>query len=444
MAASLIQRFLDQPILERGISNPTFVNGRILTAQDLTDLQTADQAQHAQLGQALGDGVAWGLEAALVADGSDGQAPVVRLSPGLAINRLGQAIALSVGTDIALAAKPPPTPTGTGLFDACKPPGASSLPLGPSVLLLVASPGSGYREKAPVLGFNDGTVSGCGDRYAVEGVRLRTEELKLSALAGLRSTTLDALTALTARDDNASLSQLRNWLAHVCFGTEELAEMLRDPFVASDGRYGAIDALRAAGSLSDCEVPLALIYWTRKGVRFLDQWAVRRRLTRRPAATDWPLVPNDRQASEGEAMLLQFQDQIEAILGDPTETPTLIRASERFVYLPPVGMIALMSGTSARGFHPDLFFEGIVHRPIAYLEGARLGMLLRMGLSCPAQALASGVMVWVYRVRESADPKATPAGKPGPHPYLVFGSGHLPYLGDPHFDVNRWDYSNWA
>jgi hypothetical protein len=53
-------------------------------------------------------------------------------------------------------------------------------------------------------------------------------------------------------------------------------------------------------------------------------------------------------------------------------------------------------------------------------------------------------MVWDYRVRENADPNATPAGRPGPGPYLVFGSGHLPYLGDPHFDVNRWDYCNWA
>ena len=46
-------------------------------------------------------------------------------------------------------------------------------------------------------------------------------------------------------------------------------------------------------------------------------------------------------------------------------------------------------------------------------------------------------MLWVYRVRENRQDNSV-------QPYLIFASGHLAYLGDPHFDVNRWDYSNFA
>ncbi len=449
MDASILRRFLDETILDQGISNPNFFNGRILTAQDLKDEQAANRGQRQQLGKALGDGIAFGLEAELVAgaDGSDGNPPVVHINPGLAVNRRGQAIALPVGIDLALARKPPPLPADAGLFSDCLPPGGSSAPLDRSVYLLVASPDSGYREQAPLRGFKDGKVAGCGDRYAVEGLRFRVEELQLSALDKLSQATRDALAELMAKDDAASLSKLRNGLAHACFGTEELNGLARDPFRLKANQppsHGAADALRAGGQLTDCDVPLALLYWTPNGIRFLDMWAVRRRLTQPATLSRWPAMPDDRRLSEGEAMVQQFLDQLEAIRNDPRENPGAIQAVDRFTYLPPVGMVALYANGFPAGFHPDLFFEGIVHRPSAYIEGARLATLMRTALNYPPIDLGSGVMVWVYRVRENADPKAAAAGQPAAQPYLLFGSGHMPYMGDPHYDVNRWDFSNWA
>jgi hypothetical protein len=450
--ATILRRFLDETILDEGIPNPNFFNGRILTAQDLTDEQGANRRQHRQLGQALGAGVAFGLEVNLVAgaEGADGQPPVVRVNPGLAVNRCGQAIALPVGVDLTLTRKPPPLPADAGLFSDCRPPSASVTLLDRSVYLLVASPDSGYSgEQAPRRGFDDGKVAGCGDRFAIEGIRFRTEELKVGTLDRLSPATRNELAALMAKDDAASLSKLRNGLAHVGFGTEELNGVRRDPFAQAVGQspavgYGAADAMRAGGQLSDCDVPLALLYWTLHGVRFLDMWAVRRRLTKPAAADRWPVLPDDRGLSEGEAMTRQFLDQIEAIRNDPQENPGTIRAADRFTYLPPAGMVALLDNNFPAGFHPDLFFEGIAHHRPAYIEGARLGTLMRTAFNYPPLDLRGGVMAWVYRVRENADPKAVAAGQPAARPCLVFSSGHMAYMGDPHFDVNRWDFSNWA
>jgi hypothetical protein len=52
-------------------------------------------------------------------------------------------------------------------------------------------------------------------------------------------------------------------------------------------------------------------------------------------------------------------------------------------------------------------------------------------------------MLWVYRVRENWQ-VADGALTTGLQPYLIFSSGHMAYMGDPHYDVNRWDYSNYA
>lgn len=449
MNASIVRRFLDETILDQGISNPNFFNGRILTAQDLTDEQAANRRQRWQLGRALGDGIVTGLEVELVAgaDGSDGQPPVLHVNPGLAVNRVGQPIALPIGINLALTRQPPPLPADAGLFSNCLPPSGSSAPLDRSVYLLVASPDSGYREQAPLRGFKDGKVAGCGERYAVEGIRFRTEELKINTLDKLSAATRAGLAELMAKNDTASLSKLRNGLAHVCFGTEELNGLRRDPFRwkgSPPPPYGATDALRAGGQLTDCDVPLALLYWTLNGVRFLDMWAVRRRLTQRATLSRWPTMPGDRRLSEGEAMVEQFLDQIEGIRNDPRENPGAIQAVNRFTYLPPAGMVALYDNGFPAGFHPDLFFEGIVHHPRAYIEGARLETLMLTALNYPPVDLGSGVMVWVYRVRENSDSKAAAAGQPAAQPYLVFSSGHMPYMGDPHYDVSRWDFSNWA
>ena len=179
------------------------------------------------------------------------------------------------------------------MFAACEPPQATSVLTGTGVYILVLAPASGFEGRAPVsgLGGNGATGGGCGSRFAVEGVQFRLVSLPVSSMPGISPTLREQLNQLMASGNVASLSKLRNLLAHVCFGTEALQEFFRDPFKRVNNTplyatYGALDALRAAGSLSDCDVPLALLYWTTQGIQFVDMWSVRRRLTRRAVTAE--------------------------------------------------------------------------------------------------------------------------------------------------------------
>src|SRR6266568_5228730 len=117
------------------------------------------------------------------------------------------------------------------------------------------------------------------------------------------------------QSDLASLSMLRNRLAHLCFGTEELGGFLSDPFRQVNGgspyvEIGALAALRTQGKLSDCDVPLALLYWTKDGIQFVDMGSVRRRPVPGPPSQYWPLDPAGGYPLTGEAVSVQFQEHI--------------------------------------------------------------------------------------------------------------------------------------
>src|SRR5690349_12570931 len=107
MAETLIRKELREAFLEQGIQDTHFFNGRLLTAGDLANLQDAARRRDHQLGLAAGSGIVSGLEVRLVADGSDGQPPVLAVACGLALDRLGQAVALPQDAEVVLAkAKP--------------------------------------------------------------------------------------------------------------------------------------------------------------------------------------------------------------------------------------------------------------------------------------------------------------------------------------------------
>ncbi|WP_143123911.1 hypothetical protein [Nitrosomonas ureae] len=412
-----------------------------MTADDLKTEQNANRRQREQLGQAIGTGIVNGLEVSLIADGSNGKSPVVSVTAGLALNAKGQAVSLAADVQVALAREIEPLPVEAGLFAECTPPKTGTVPRDKGAYILLASPTSGFRELAPVRGFSDGKVVSCNSRYAVEGVKFRLEELKITDLTRLSQDTRDGILELMTKTDPANLSKLRNWLAHICFGTEEQMEFLRDPFARISGKspytgYGAIDALHAKDQLTDCDVPLALLYWTPNGVQFLDMWSVRRKVTKSNIA--------DRRVSEAEAVISQFQFQIEQIRNDPKGNPGAIEAAKCFKYLPSVGVVPIFSTNFPLGFHQDLFFEGIIHHPIVHIEDARVEALMRNALCYPPQELKSRVMVWIYRIRENAQASSGATGQIAAQPYLIFSTGHMPYMGDPHFDVNRWNFSNWA
>jgi hypothetical protein len=394
------------PVLDQGIRNTNFFNGRLLTAADLQTEQDADRSHRAQLSQAIGHGVVTGLVVTLLDDGSGGGAPVVRVSGGLALNRCGQALALPTAAEVVLSSQADPLPPDAGLFAPCvRPPSAPGTDRG--VFLLVLSPSSGYREQAPRRDIGpDASVNGCGPRYTVEGVSFRLETFDPSVLKPEAPATVAADLAVKDRTDAAGLSLHRNLLAHLCFGTESLASFAGDPFRPAAGgaspfdAYGAVDALRAAGGLTDCEVPLALIFWPASGVKFLDAWSVRRRVIPPLVGDPWPPHVGQRRLAEAEAVFLQFQDQVRDLLGRPS--PGAVTARDHFGFLPPAGYLPVSKGE----FTLNAFFNGLTVNSQT-LDRAFLRLLVQQSWYLDPINLASPPALRVY----------APPGQPG---YLLF------------------------
>ena len=358
-----------EPVLELGLEDVYFFNGRLLTALDLQKMQEANRLQHHQLGQAIGAGVVYGLEVSLTDDGSGGDPPIVSVNAGLAVNRFGHALTLPAKTSVMLTDADEAAPQDAGLFQMCIPPKGGTAPTGEGIYVLTVKLASGFREWVPKRGFGeDGQVDGCGRRYTVEGVQFHLEELSLDSITGLDQDTGDDIAALMEEIDDlrfmpdalsqaqrrAKLSKLRNWLAHVCLGTEEVAGFRKDPFARTSGQspyvtYGAADALRAEGQLTDCDVPLALLYWTTSRVHFVDNWAVRRKATPPLRSTIWPLSVGERRLTEAEAAFLQFQDHLASLQSSLSQTDlAAVDVADYFRYLPPAGFLPLGQDS----FHP--------------------------------------------------------------------------------------------
>ena len=80
----------------------------------------------------------------------------------------------------------------------------------------------------------------------------------------------------------------------------------------------------------------------------------------------------------------------------------------------------------------------------AFINAARLESLVRDSLHFPAIDTQSGELVWLYRVRENRTAIEITKPTPAPRSYIVFASGHIPYLADAQFNLGRWNYSNYA
>src|SRR5882724_9527139 len=131
---------LQTPITDDGsISSINFFNGRLLTARDLNNEQQANRQADLRLGQAVGDGIAYGLEIA-PAPNPKKDAPVIRVKPGLAINRNGQTLRLVGETDIALVRRANPDEATAKLFSECLPLQAGTYVAGAGVYLLTLAP----------------------------------------------------------------------------------------------------------------------------------------------------------------------------------------------------------------------------------------------------------------------------------------------------------------
>lgn len=411
---------LQQPILDGGIRSINFFNGRLLSARDLTREQTANRESDVRLGQAVGDGVAYGLEVSR-SPASTQESPVVTVEAGLAINRLGQTLKLTAKTDLALVRRANPSAGATEIFGECAPLQSGTYVAGAGVYLLTLAPAHGTEGRAPTHSLDSATVA-CNIDTTVTAVQFRLIQLD------------QQISATEMLDQN----HLRNLIAYKCFGVDSSTKFATDPFNTKLDQYGLLDSLRPTW-LTECDVPLAIVYWTLvDGIKFIDLWSVRRRVSRRLADKNWPFLTAERTVREGEAMYLQFQSQLKDLINSGL-TLSQVKARDHFGHLPAAGLLPI---GGAAGFSYTTFFNQITIRQPIFIEGAQLRPLFQEAFEYPPIDTSSQLVVWLYVVRENAQAALTSATPT--QSYMVFASGHTPYRGEARYDVHHWNFGNFS
>lgn len=413
-------------ILDDGIRTINFFNGRLLSGEDLSQEQIANRISRRHLGQAIGEGIAYGLEVAETMGSSTPALPVVTVQGGLAINRNGQTLALSNAIDLSLVhGVSNGNGTNPAKFGDCDPAVPGVYIAGAGVYLLTIGPAQGTEGRAPVSGLGNG-ASDCNTRFRIEGVQFRL--ISLTQQLGVELQEPD---------------RLRNRVAHRCFGTGDarVAAMIANPFGPKPERYGLLDDLRANNSLTRCEVPLAILYWTAAGLQFVDMWAVRRRVTRHALESRWPLLVSDRRAAEGEAIFLQFQAQIDE-LRTAGVTLSQVEGQRRFKYLPAAGLLPIGSDGGPSGFEYSAFFRQMKPRQPIFIEGAQLRAIVQESFNYPPIDTSTELVIWLYCVRENI--QSTVGTLPRPQVYMLFASGHTAFRGEARYNVNHWDFGNFT
>jgi hypothetical protein len=422
---------LQTPILNSLMRSVNFFNGRLLTGEDLTTEQQVNRSAHNLLGRAIGPGVVDGLEVSTSAKLNSVQNPALTVAKGLSINRRGAQLLLADDTDVALVRPAGVTNNSTTIFLDCKPVQSEVYVAGAGVYLLTIGPASASQGSAETNGIGTAAAS-CNSNYNAYGVQFRL--IQIDQIMGLTSAQL------------ADANHLRNLVAYNCFGVGNWNSVWTDPLGSPVEQFGFVDTLRSSQTLTDCEVPLAVVYWTAdQGIVFVDMWSVRRPVIGKSAAGAWAPVASSRRMADGMSMLLQFQQQA----GDMLESgaggvslPT-IAAGDYFSYLPAAGFLPIGNVNSAAGFDYLKFFSDSTYRGPIVVEGAKLEQLLFSSFAYPPIDLTNGEFIWLYKVRENSYALDTNLTNP-PQAYVVFSNGHMPYQGDARFDGSRWDYSNYA
>lgn len=420
MASDIPETPLQSPYLKGGIQRVSWWNGRVLTAEDMRDLQLATDRGDRQLAEVLGEGVADGFAVSREPDGR-----TIRVTPGRAVNRAGEVLTLDHPLRVPLvAAVGAAAPARDAAFAACADVPPTVTPVGTGIYLLTVGSATGKSGSAPAVSADRAVAADCGPRYTITGVQFRLVELDVVALAEEAGHDEDDLEVLRAAPNTPGRRLLRNVVAHLFLGTVAIHRHVADPVGghAQTGRsgYGPVDALHEEGHLTDCDVPLALVSWSDALVEFVDMYAVRRPPGRRghpvPA---WANVVARRRRAESEAALLQFQDHVNAVLGPDISQATLsaIVAGEHFRYLPPAGLLPTfgLDGSGGRGFFLDNFL-GAPPTPVE-LSVPDAERLLRESFNSPAVDFRESTLS-LYTVDPTAEP-ATPDPST-PRPFVLF------------------------
>jgi hypothetical protein len=426
MEAGMAMTQLRTPILTDGIQSIYFFNGRLLSAEDLSQEQVANLQARRLLGKAIGDGVGYGLEVKQSAGISTRQEPVVTVSAGLALNREGNTLQLKSAVDIALV-RPKESRSGTvtTLFADCQPIQKGAYVVGKGVYLLTIQAASGKEGRAPVSGLGN-LDAACNAKYSTDGIQFRLIQVAITP---------------TEMEDAA---HLRNHLAYRCFGSNDgnVTSFFANPFGPGVTRYGLLDELRLQKCLMDDEVPLALIYWTLKGgIEFVDMWSVRRRITQRSANLNWQLLISDRLQAESEAIFQQFEDQVENIRATETNSLNSIIGTDRFKFLPPVGIIPITGTNSPSGFNQDKFFGSLGSKDLALLDARLMHELLHESLYHGPIDLSHDEKVQLYLIYENV---LAVEQQQAQQLVLVFATIGLPYRGIARFGRAKWTLSRFS
>lgn len=313
------------PILEGGINSVNFFNGRLLTANDLSREQEANREAARRLGQAIGAGVAYGLEVSKsTSKDSTKDTPLLTIERGLAINRRGQTLKLENQTDISLIRQTNTESTNPPQFAECLPLQFGASLSGEGVFILTIAPTTQNKGRATVSGL-DAATARCNTDVVVSAVQFRLIQIPAAVLAEV-----------------SDKKKLRNHLAHRCLGVAQTASFAADPLGTSLGDYGLLADL---STLTECDVPLALLSWTISGgIEFIDHWSVRRRITQNDLYQHWNGIVSERRRSEAEAAFLQFQEHLNAIVSDGNINLSALKADQYFEFLPAAGFLPVVGG----------------------------------------------------------------------------------------------------
>jgi hypothetical protein len=304
---------LGTPLADEAIRDINFFNGRLLTGGDLQREQAARQLADRRVGAACGPGIAWGLEVSALTGTPPGR---VKVSSGLGVAWSGQVLHLATEPVVQLVAPlPEATASVSSGFGACGMLAGSPDVAGDGLFLLTLAPVTVAEGKAPVLALDAVNIRCTTDAF-VEAVQLRLLRISDWTVTGTSA---------------AAVALLRS----------QIAQAFLSPRSEVDG---AMWRLRS-GSLSDCDIPLAVVYLRDANIVFIDSWAVRRRLAAAAAAaapSAWSAALGEVVLAHGEAQLLQFQAQI-------AETPAVLAgpASASLAWLPPAGLLPAGTGFSA-------------------------------------------------------------------------------------------------
>jgi hypothetical protein len=412
---------LQTPFLDGAIRSVNFFNGRLLTARDLIREQAANREGHLLLGQTVGEGVAYGLEVSK-SSADKKEAPVVTVEAGLALNRRGQTLALPSRADIALS-RQFTISGGTTIFSECLPLQSGTYVAGAGVYLLTLAPAQTTEGRAPASGL-DGATASCNTDSIVTAVQFRLIQLD------------PPLSPAELQDQD----HLRNHIAYRCFGVTDTKAFARDPFGPAATKYGLLDQLRD-NQLTDCDVPLAILYWTQaSGIKFIDNWSARRVLTERSAIGRWSLPFAPRRRSETQAMFLQFQDQVDDIRNTETNIAAL-NVSQRFQFLPPIGFLPVIGPGSPVGFNAATFFGSFASNDVAMTDGELLRDLMHDALYYEPIDLSLPNKIQLYTIWENV--RAVEQGQSN-QLAVVFATHALPYRGVARFGRARWTLSRFA